>query len=325
MAAVMSATFGQWSRFEEQSALLGVLRHLKAVRYRFVTPTPATHERILARRPRGPSQGLRDALGWNLPFERGVLDPTLIHLLDAAGAIFERDGLCYSSLRVSSLDNDLFLHSAFPTLAKDAVFFGPDSYRFANLIKAELQREPARLGAHIVDLGTGTGVGAIVAAHASRGPRITITDINPKALNLARINAMEAGVEVEPVLGANLAAVSDPVDLALANPPYIVDEAGRAYRDGGAMHGCAVALQMARLAVARLAPGGRMILYTGSPIIQGEDRFQGALCELLVAAGCTLRYGEIDPDVFGEELASPAYRDVERIALVFAIIQREIC
>ena len=31
---------------------------------------------------------------------------------------------------------------------------------------------------------------------------------------------------------------------------------------------------------------------------------------------------EIDPDVFGEELESPAYRDVERIALVAALIDR---
>jgi hypothetical protein len=38
--------------------------------------------------------------------------------------------------------------------------------------------------------------------------------------------------------------------------------------------------------------------------------------------GLAMRYREIDPDVFGEELEMPAYRDVDRIALIAAIITR---
>jgi hypothetical protein len=35
-----------------------------------------------------------------------------------------------------------------------------------------------------------------------------------------------------------------------------------------------------------------------------------------------MRYREIDPDVFGEELDDPAYRDVDRIALVAVVLTR---
>jgi len=34
------------------------------------------------------------------------------------------------------------------------------------------------------------------------------------------------------------------------------------------------------------------------------------------------RYREVDPDVFGEELLNPAYRDVERIAAVVLCVSR---
>src|SRR3546814_7504428 len=63
-----------------------------------------------------------------------------------------------------------------------------------------------------------------------------MTDINPKALALARINCGAAGVTAEALQGRNLASVSGAVDVAMANPPYITDAAHRLYRDGGGMH-----------------------------------------------------------------------------------------
>ena len=65
-----------------------------------------------------------------------------------------------------------------------------------------------------------------------------------------------------------------------------------------------------------------MLLYTGVAIVDGRD----ALCEALERAlpdlGCTLRYREIDPDIFGEELEKPPYADVERIAAVGAVVEK---
>ena len=47
-----------------------------------------------------------------------------------------------------------------------------------------------------------------------------------------------------------------------------------------------------------------------------------SLGDLAARRMSTLRYEELDPDIFGEELETPAYRDVERIALVSAVITR---
>ena len=111
-------------------------------------------------------------------------------------------------------------------------------------------------------------------------------------------------------------------DIALLNPPYIVDADERTYRHGGAMHGGQLSLDLATEALDRLADRGRLILYTGSAILDGHDPLRHALGEAARAHRCDLRYREIDPDVFGEELDDPAYADVDRIALVAAIFTR---
>jgi methylase of polypeptide subunit release factors len=172
-----------------------------------------------------------------------------------------------------------------------------------------------------VDIGAGAGVGGIVAGRLS-GARVTLGDVNPAALRLARINAAHAGVEVATRLGSGLDAVEGPVDLVIANPPFVVDEAKRAYRDGGDMHGASLSLQWTLAAAERVDPGGSVILYTGSAIVSGEDRLKRALEEELPALDCTLFYREIDPDIFGELMSEPAYREVERVAAVGAVIRK---
>lgn len=310
-------------RQSEDASLLALLEALRQRGYSFVTPTPASHTRVVARPARATARSLTDVLGWSLPFAPGVIDAEFLSLLESAGAIEKRaDESLRSRLRVSSLGGELFLHSAYPTDDRDAVFFGPDSYRFARLIEAELSRSPLRAGARIVDIGTGSGVGAIVAAkQADRAA--TGSDLNPAALRLAAINARAAGVTFQPVLAPDLDWVERSIDLALANPPYIIDEGQRSYRDGGGLRGGEVSLQMARAALDKLAPGGRLILYTGSAIVDGEDALGRGLAQLAQRAGCTLSYDQLDPDVFGEELERPAYREVDRIALVSAIFARD--
>ena len=111
-------------------------------------------------------------------------------------------------------------------------------------------------------------------------------------------------------------------DLVIANPPYLVDAGGRIYRDGGDMHGARLALDWTLAAAHRLEPGGRMLLYTGSAIVGGEDALRKALERDLPSLGCRLRYAEIDPDVFGEELDTQAYAEVERIAVIGAVVEK---
>lgn len=311
-----------WLQNTQARALLGLLRLLEASGYRFITPTPATHARVLAKFERETARSVEDVLGWNLPFAPALLPPDMTELLRAAGVLEDAGSLCRATIRVSTLCERLFIHSAYPTEAEDAVFFGPDSYRFAALIADELERAPPPAGARIVDIGSGAGVGAIVAASLAGSPRLVATDVNGKALALAAVNAAAAGVTLETIEAAGMQGVTGDVDVAMLNPPYIADEAERQYRHGGGMHGGQLSLDLACEAMGRLAPGGRIILYTGSAIVDGRDALRAALHDAVARQGLAMRYREIDPDVFGEELELPAYADVDRIALVAAIVSR---
>ena len=67
--------------------------------------------------------------------------------------------------------------------------------------------------------------------------------------------------------------------------------------------------------------GGVLLLYTGAAIVAGNDRFLASIIDELHAARTEYDYRELDPDVFSDELAKPAYADVERIAAVFLQVQ----
>lgn len=302
-------------------ALLLLLRALDARSYRFVTPTPATQARVLARPAMRRASDLRGVFGWSLPFAREDVDPALLTLMEQAGILEAvHGGLVRSALRVSSLGDALYLHSAYPTRDEGAVFFGPDSYRFAQFVRSHLG-DGHGVG-RLADIGAGSGVGAIEAARHCPGATVTLIDVNPAALRLARINAAHARVDVDLVESTGLADVVGDFDLVIANPPYIVDPAGRTYRDGGGLHGGEASLDIAREAMGRLTRGGRLLLYTGAAIVDGRNPLAEALEGCAAAAGCTLAWRELDPDVFGEELSKPVYADVERIAVIGAVATR---
>ena len=305
---------------DQDAALLALIETLHRLDYDFVPPTPETHRLVIARPGRQEARDLRDIFGWSLPFAPDVIPDGMLDLMKRGG-IVEPDGEhMRSRLRVARIEDRLFLHSCFPTEQEDSVFLGPDSYRFVAFLQRELPRRPNVQ--RLVDIGAGAGVGALMAAPYLPGARLTLADVNPRALRLASINARHAGIEVELVEGDSIDAVAGLVDLAIANPPYIMDPDARTYRDGGDMHGARLSLDWTLAAARRLAPQGRVLLYTGVAIVDGRDALREALARELPALGCTLRYREIDPDIFGEELDKPAYADVERIAAISAVIEK---
>jgi hypothetical protein len=89
------------------------------------------------------------------------------------------------------------------------------------------------------------------------------------------------------------------------------------------MHGGEMAVAMTRMAAARLAPGGRLILYTGAAIVNGRNALCEAIGRLAEEGRLAFSCRELDPDVFGEQLARPGCRDVERIALVAATLAHD--
>ncbi|WP_422777806.1 methyltransferase [Pseudomonas mediterranea] len=307
---------------EPDLALLQLGRRLQADGYRFTTPTPLTHERVNQRPGNERSRTLRDVFGWSRPFAPGLISADEQRQLQEAEVLEERQGLLHSRVRWSSLDGLLFVHSAFPTQSTDAVFFGPDSYRFAQLIHTHLQQNFTAVH-RAVDIGCGAGVGAIVIARARREAQVLALDINPLALRLSAVNAALAEVgNLEIAHSDLLQNVDGQFDLIVANPPYMADPAERAYRDGGGVLGAGLSLRIVEQALPRLTPGGSLVLYTGVAMVDGRDPFLEALGAWRDSPEFGWTYKELDPDVFGEELLTPGYQNVERIAVVALVVTR---
>jgi len=235
----------------------------------------------------------------------------LLGLLRCSGLIDEADEELRSLIRVASVGQDLFHHSGFPTDSPDAIFLGPDTYRFTRFVAAQLESMSAPTW--IVDMGSGSGAGGILAAKQVRTARASLVDVNPVAAPLARVNARFARVAAEVIVGQQ---IPQGCDLVIANPPYMIDSSHRTYRDGGGIYGGAVACDWVAQALDALVPGGNFVLYTGAAVVRGTLPLLDRIRSLCDQANAVLQAGEIDPDVFGEELDMPRYREVDRIAVL---------
>ena len=296
-------------------ALLDLAHAVRDTGYRFVTVTPATHERVNRRPGNEWARSLGDVFGWSRPFRVDVLPPPVFDLAQRAGVLTAHEDGWRSLVRLSSLDDELFVHSAHPTSDPDSVFFGPDTGRLVEAVIAHLAGSDALIR-RAVDIGCGTGAGAIAIAKRFLGAEVVAVDINPAALRATALNASLAGVANVTARPSDvLGGVEGMFDLIISNPPFMIDAAERAYRNGGGPLGAGLPLACVDAAVERLAPGGALVLFTGAIVIDGEIPFRAEATRRLDEAGLAWSYREVDPDVYGEELDHPAYARADRIAL----------
>jgi methylase of polypeptide subunit release factors len=118
----------------------------------------------------------------------------------------------------------------------------------------------AKVG-RVLDLGTGCGIQALhLASHADQ---IVVTDLNPRALELARITLGLAGVSADFRLGSLYEPVSgEGFDLIVTNPPYVISPPQRSelvYREGTETSDGLMRRVVAE-AGPRLNPGGTLIV-----------------------------------------------------------------
>ncbi|KAB7624302.1 methyltransferase [Alkalilimnicola sp. S0819] len=296
--------------------LLALLKELRARGYAHTTVTPATHARVNGRKGQAWARDINGVLGWSRPFSGDVLPGPLLSRLQAADLLEQVPGGWRSRVRVSSLDGVCYLHSAWPTQDPRAVFFGPDSHRFAHWLSewlAHCRVPPARA----VDIGCGAGPGAVTVARHCPQAEVWGVDINDRALAYAAASAEAAGLDgIRWRHGDLLQGLPGEFDLIVANPPYLLDAARRQYRHGGGARGEGLSLRILECALERLAPAGTLLLYTGAAMVRGADPFLARLQARLAGEPVSWRYRELDPDVFGEELEQAPYADVERIAAV---------
>ncbi len=139
----------------------------------------------------------------------------------------------------------------------------------------------------LADIGTGSGAIAVALAHHLPGARVYATDISAEAIDVASINCARHGVRerVTLVEGNLLEALPEPVDVILANLPYVPRSTistlapevsvyePRAALDGGE-DGLYLVRQLLSQTPGRLRPGGRLLLEIGSG--QGAEAAQAA-------------------------------------------------
>ncbi|MEO6960089.1 MAG: class I SAM-dependent methyltransferase [Burkholderiaceae bacterium] len=302
-------------------AMVQLGRFLKNSGYCFTTVTPKTHALVNGRAGNEWACDLEGIFGWNRPFQAQSAPIEILDLMHAAGVAQSHGDGWRSMVRASTLNGNLYFHSSYPTTETDAVFFGPDTYRFVSAIDHYLMT--GRTVHRAVDIGCGAGPGTVAVALRQPWAEVSAVDINDAALRLARINATLAGVDNIRVLYSDLLRnVPGEFDLIVANPPYLNDSARRAYRHGGGPLGAGLSLAIVDAALQHLSPGGALLLYSGAAIVQGVDAFRLAVEQKLRVAKFQWQYREIDPDVFGEELLCPAYAGADRIAAVLLTASR---
>lgn len=298
---------------------------LKNRSYSFTTVTPESHRRLIERNGVSNDASLdifRRLFGRSLPVVAAELPQSILRSLESAGVPVLK-GLVRSPMRFSTLDSLLFMHSAFPTTGADSVFFGPDTYRYVRFLKSKIKRAST-----VVDIGCGSGAGGIWLARWLQQlgrplRKLILTDINPKALVAARFNVRINGIENVDVIESDvLKNVRPGADVLIANPPFIIDSSKRAYRDGGGAHGAELSARIVKECLTYLEAGGELAVYTGSCFVQGRDIFHEQLKALPTQGLKQFDYEEIDPDIFGEELSTAAYQDVERIAAIGLFIKK---
>jgi methyltransferase family protein len=307
----------------DSDALVELLALLRSEGYTNHAITPHSHAIVNARPYNFMANDSVGALGWSRQFTPVVLGDQLFDLLQKANVIEKSAHGWKSKIRVSNYHRLLFLHSSFPTHHHDSVFFGPDTYRFVRALENHLAGVDTASIKRAVDICSGSGIAAIVTALALPDCEVIGVDINDRALEFSRINAIAANApNVDFTKSDLLKNVEGQFDLIVANPPYLIDQLEREYRHGGGEFGEQLSLDIIDTALARLNPNGTLLLYTGSAIVDGYDSFEEKLASKLDGLNQSHHYQELDPDVFGEELLNPVYSMCDRIAAVLVILKK---
>lgn len=173
----------------------------------------------------------------------------------------------------------------------------PDAVMDLNLSSHALAQValPPAPGSRVLDLGTGCGVHALLAARA--GATAVGADLNSRALEFARFNAALNGIENVSFVAGDLYApvAGERFDRILVNPAFILSSQSRVlFRDGGP-RGEAMSRRAIEGAVAHLAPRGVAQIVGEFPSIDGETFEErvaawvaGQRCDLLLLRFSTL-------------------------------------
>ena len=159
-----------------------------------------------------------------------------------------------------------------------------------SLVEAAIERANRRFPAGapvIADVGTGSGAIAISLALRLPQARIYAVDISPRALEIASVNCRRHNVDIQLLEGDLLDPLPEPIDIVVANLPYVRDdEMGglspeiRLYEPPLALCGGSDGLDVVRRLIAgtldKLRPGGDLLLEIAPAQVQTLAAWTGS-------------------------------------------------
>lgn len=148
------------------------------------------------------------------------------------------------------------------------------------LVEASLEAMADREAPVVVDVGTGTGAVALAIKRRRPDARVIATDLSPDAVELARRNAEQLGLDIEVGQGDLLEGVPRElvghVDLIVSNPPYVTEEEWESLPEEvkaepreALVGGIEVHRRLAEVGREWLRPGGRLVVEVGAA--QGHE------------------------------------------------------
>ena len=168
----------------------------------------------------------------------------------------------------------------------------------------KLTQTQANQALKVVDVGTGTGAIAISLKDKRPAWQMTAVDLSASALEVAKENAQEIGVQVDFILSDCLTEISGPMDIIISNPPYIsqdeyelMDVSVREFEPKMALfaenNGLAIYQKLAKQAQSKLAKDGKIFLEIGF--------MQGPAVKELFQAAFPKKQVSIHQDLFGND------------------------
>jgi SAM-dependent methyltransferase len=186
-------------------------------------------------------------------------------LVDAG--LVERTAGGFTSPVHLAVAGDLYFLGDLPGLGGEAVM--PICGATTELVRAAMPAAPVD---SVLDLGCGGAPVGLLLARAAR--RVVATDVNPRAVAFARVNAaLNSVTHVELRLGDLYDTVrGERFDLVAAHPPFVARPAGArasTFVHGGS-RGDELPLRVLAGAVEHLAPGGRAVVLGDWPVVDGD-------------------------------------------------------
>jgi SAM-dependent methyltransferase len=212
-----------------------------------------------------------------------LLSRETVGLLADAGLVSVTDGQVTASMKLLPYENFIYSFDNRRKLLSDAshdyvMGIGKSTMMLSNMTV----RRPSRL---TLDLGCGCGFQAAMASRHSE--HVVASDLNPRAVRIAKFNAALNGLDnLECVEGDLFRPVEGRLfDLVVSNPPFVISPERRyAYRDS-VLPGDEVCRKIVREVPSVLAEGGICQILCNWAVRKGEE-WRERLKEWFPETGC---------------------------------------